>query len=59
MLFNGQILNLKFISSVRTSGGACNAKNVSKPSSASKPDDSPGVTKSLDPQAANKTQQNQ
>lgn len=34
-----------------TSGGACMAKNESKPSSASKPDDSPGVTKSFDPQA--------
>lgn len=37
-----------------TSGGACIAKNESKPSSASNPDDSPGVTKSFDPQAAHK-----
>lgn len=36
---------------ILTSGGACIAKNVSKPSSASKPLDSPGVTKSVDPQA--------
>lgn len=35
-----------------TSGGACIAKNESKPSSASKPD-SPGATKSFDPQAKN------
>lgn len=40
---------------ILTSGGACIAKNVSKPSSASKPLDSPGVTKSVDPQAEKNT----
>lgn len=34
-----------------TSGGACMAKNESKPSSASKPPALPGATKSFAPQA--------